>query len=45
MTQLDPVSMLITGPADGSTLATVKIHIFRAKEKLRKILTPYLEEV
>lgn len=28
----------------GNTLATVKIHIFRAKEKLRKILAPYLEE-
>jgi RNA polymerase sigma-70 factor (ECF subfamily) len=28
----------------GHTLATVKIHIFRAKEKLRKILAPYLEE-
>jgi RNA polymerase sigma-70 factor (ECF subfamily) len=28
----------------GNTLATVKIHIFRAKEKLRKILTPYLAE-
>jgi RNA polymerase sigma-70 factor (ECF subfamily) len=29
----------------GHTLATVKIHIFRAKEKLRKVLAPYLEEV
>lgn len=29
----------------GRTLATVKIHIFRAKEKLRKVLSPYLEEV
>ena len=29
----------------GNTLATVKIHIFRAKEKLRKILSPYLEEM
>jgi RNA polymerase sigma-70 factor, ECF subfamily len=29
----------------GQTLASVKIHIFRAKEKLRKILSPYLEEV
>jgi RNA polymerase sigma-70 factor (ECF subfamily) len=29
----------------GQTLAAVKIHIFRAKEKLRKILSPYLEEV
>jgi RNA polymerase sigma-70 factor, ECF subfamily len=28
----------------GRSLATVKIHIFRAKEKLRKILAPYLEE-
>jgi RNA polymerase sigma-70 factor (ECF subfamily) len=28
----------------GNTLATVKIHIFRAKEKLRKILSPYLVE-
>ncbi len=28
----------------GHTLSTVKIHIYRAKEKLRKILAPYLEE-
>lgn len=28
----------------GQTLASVKIHIYRAKEKLRKILSPYLEE-
>ena len=28
----------------GSSLATVKIHIFRAKEKLRRILSPYLAE-
>lgn len=28
----------------GHSLASVKIHIFRAKEKLRKILSPYLEE-
>lgn len=29
----------------GQSLAAVKVHIYRAKEKLRKILTPYLEEV
>jgi RNA polymerase sigma-70 factor (ECF subfamily) len=29
----------------GQTLPSVKIHIFRAKKKLREILTPYLEEV
>lgn len=29
----------------GQTLASVKVHIFRAKERLRKILSPYLEEV
>jgi RNA polymerase sigma-70 factor (ECF subfamily) len=28
----------------GRSLATIKIHIYRAKEKLRKILAPYLEE-
>lgn len=28
----------------GQTLASVKIHIFRAKKKLREILMPYLEE-
>ncbi|MDB5035640.1 MAG: hypothetical protein JWQ98_2881 [Chlorobi bacterium] len=28
----------------GQSLAAVKVHIFRAKEKLRKILSPYLEE-
>lgn len=28
----------------GTSLAAVKVHIFRAKEKLRKILTPYFEE-
>ncbi len=27
------------------TLASVKIHIFRAKKKLREILTPYLAEL
>lgn len=29
----------------GQSLAAVKVHIYRAKEKLRKILSPYLEEV
>jgi RNA polymerase sigma-70 factor (ECF subfamily) len=29
----------------GQTLPSVKIHIYRAKEKLRKILSPYLAEV
>jgi len=29
----------------GQSLSAVKVHIFRAKEKLRKILSPYLEEV
>lgn len=28
----------------GQTLASVKIHIFRAKKKLREILMPFLEE-
>ena len=28
----------------GQTLASVKIHIFRAKKKLREILSPFLEE-
>ncbi|MCB0710900.1 MAG: RNA polymerase sigma factor [Ignavibacteriae bacterium] len=28
----------------GESLASVKIHIFRAKKKLREILMPYLEE-
>ncbi len=28
----------------GQTLASVKIHIYRAKDRLRKILSPYLEE-
>lgn len=28
----------------GQTLASVKIHIFRAKKKLREILMPYLQE-
>ncbi len=28
----------------GQTLSSVKVHIYRAKERLRKILTPYLEE-
>ena len=28
----------------GHTLASVKIHIFRAKKRLREILTPYLAE-
>lgn len=29
----------------GQTLASVKIHIFRAKKRLREILTPYLVEM
>ncbi len=29
----------------GQSLAAVKVHIYRAKERLRKILSPYLEEV
>ena len=29
----------------GQTLASVKIHIFRAKKKLREILTPYMAEL
>lgn len=28
----------------GQGLSAVKVHIFRAKERLRKILTPFLEE-
>ncbi len=43
--EYDGLSYQEIAEVTGQTLASVKIHIYRAKEKLRKILSPYLEEV
>jgi RNA polymerase sigma-70 factor (ECF subfamily) len=43
--EYDGLSYQEIAEVTGHTLASVKIHIYRAKEKLRKILQPYLEEV
>ena len=43
--EYDGLSYQEIADVTGHTLAMVKIHIFRAKEKLRKVLSPYLEEV
>ena len=42
--EYDGLSYQEISEVTGQSLASVKIHIFRAKEKLRKILAPYLEE-
>ena len=42
--EYDGLSYQEIAEVTGQTLASVKIHIYRAKEKLRKILSPYLEE-
>ncbi len=42
--EYDGLSYQEISDVTGQGLSAVKVHIFRAKERLRKILTPYLEE-
>jgi RNA polymerase sigma-70 factor (ECF subfamily) len=43
--EYDGLSYQEISEVTGQSLASVKVHIYRAKERLRKILSPYLEEV
>jgi len=42
--EYDGLSYQEISDVTGQGLSAVKVHIFRAKERLRKILAPYLEE-